>query len=396
MDRLIVQAVAYLHSSNQGLTQEEIAERLGVSQATVSRYIAQAIEAELLVPRRPMFVAGRLTDERLGELQQFAYRHHDDLKRGLERLAERTPGSFVPQFHVIDSGSVSEEPARYDARVTRVAKAAAFHVARQIGGLRIVGIPWGATMAQFVAAVEGCLEHPPREESPITFVPLAGETRAHSFRALSASDLVVRLHRIINGSTASEDGSGRGMMMNRTLFGVPARIPLKFERSKRVIQEFIRDDAGFRAVFGDFVDGALRGDSLVARMDTMFTGVGAIQKRRRDAWHSETMTAEEMRSEDVLKERTHGDICGVFLPRQGHEAWVEGVNSRLIALRLDDIRACARRARERDAKGTLGVCLLAVGRPKAEPIHACLTEGLINHMFIDHDAANGLVRLLGK
>jgi DNA-binding transcriptional regulator LsrR (DeoR family) len=396
MDRLLVQAVAYLHSSDQGLTQEEIAERLRISQATVSRYIAQAVEAELLVPRRPMFVSGRVTEERLGEIQQFAYRQHDKLKRGLQRLSQRHPGAFVPQFHVIDSGSVSEEPARYDARVARVAKAAAFHVARQIGGLRVVGIPWGVTMAQFVAAIEGCFEEAPRASIPVTFVPLAGETRAHSFRALSASDLVVRLHRIVNGPMGEDHAGGRGMMMDRTLFGVPARIPLKFERNKRVIQDFIRDDAGFRAVFGDFADSQSRRTSLVGRMDTMFTGVGAIQKHRRDAWHTETMAAEELTSDEVLKQRTDGDICGVFLARPGHEAWVESVNSRLIALRLDDIHNCAVRAREAGSKGPLGVCLLAVGRPKAEPIHACLSKGLINQMFIDHDAANGLVRLLAR
>jgi DNA-binding transcriptional regulator LsrR (DeoR family) len=426
---LEIQIAAYLRA--KGSSQRQIADAMRIKQSTVSRYLKTAMESGLLKERTPFFDRRLVTPERFEEIRRKGggyWPRMDELVTLLERHAEagrhdssesgRGRGkssaskkhAMIKEVRVIESGSTGITAQEYAKRIETMMPVAASEFQHYQDRLNLVGVPWGATMAGLVEALRVSQNAQVARASlhEIVFVPLAGETHDHPYLEISASNLARRLDRMVNEPVrkhkAAHSGDGAWTMADRRtsdaaqelksrmLGGVPARIPKSLDAKSGFLKHFLSRNVGYRNVFGDFdPDGNLVGARpLVDRLDAIFTSVGTFSPDRTDAWHDDTIKAENITTQQ-LEEKTLGDICGIFLARRPeHETWVRDLNSRLTGLRDDHIKACARRARL-EADGPLGVILIALGRAKAEIVSECVRKGWINILIIDDDLANSLI-----
>lgn len=165
LDTLVRAARLYYED---GLSQGEVARRLGLSGATVSRVLAQAREqgiVEVLIhdPRSPV--------QRVHEIEQ----------------------QLIERFGLADArvGVASADTGA----LRLVGRLAADLFGERLGAMRTVGLSWGTTLEAFVAEV------PHRVVPFIKVLPLTGETPA-STRPRPAA----RWCRLWRGAAASRPG----------------------------------------------------------------------------------------------------------------------------------------------------------------------------------------------
>jgi DNA-binding transcriptional regulator LsrR (DeoR family) len=428
---LEVQIAAYLRA--KGSSQRQIADAMRIKQSTVSRYLKAATESGLLKERTPFFDRRRIDPERFEEIRKKGGSYWpgmDELTSLIEKYAEPAKHEYyestrprskshssrkvamIKEVRVIESGSTGITSVEYARRIATMMPVAASEFQFYRDRLNLVGVPWGATMAGLVEALRVFQDPSAQNLGPsareVAFVPLAGETHDHPYLELSSSNLARRLDRLVNEPLRKHKSERRSFqepgafqrratdvvpdLKSRMLGGVPSRIPKSLDAKSGFLKHFLSRNLGYRNVFGDFdSDGNLVGPvPLVKKLDAVFTSVGTFSPDRTDAWHDDTIKAENITS-DLLEERTLGDICGIFLARRReHDAWVRDLNSRLTGLREDHIKECAWRARQ-DSDGPLGVILIALGRAKTEIVAECVRQGWINILIIDDDLANSLL-----
>lgn len=242
----------------------------------------------------------------------------------------------------------------------------------------LVGVSWGKTIFDAVAAMDQLDVNPPRNSRPITCFPLRGEALDQPM-SHSASEVAVQLADIMNGEKKQA----------LSLAGIPAMIPAAIEDRKKVSEgkELFRCFKMYSQIFGK--SDSDRKKACIGKVDTILTSVGSAMQ---DAGFWSMQLAESAGvSLPQLKKFVLGDIAGVLIPLEksadDSQSKIKDIQERWLGAELNDLKLCAKRA---ISTGKPGVIVLAIGSNKADVIYRILCEGVISHLFVDFDLATAL------
>jgi len=361
--------------ASDGLTQELISTRLGVSQATVSRLLRRAREEGVLVRT----LSCDLTEEEILDLKELIY--GQGLLQRLQNLQPRTR-EHLYSVKIFDTGhEARNDKQSYDNVLSMLGSHAAKHFAEQVlPKVDSMGIAWGATLRTLVTGLQNTTPPMPRREPRVQFVPVCGdppEVHRHALR--SSSTLVAQLDDCVNGAS---DNS-----FNFT--GVAAVIPSGIKaREVAVIRRFFELIPGYQHVFGGE-------HPAIDAVDSILTSVGCGEAIG-DPW-GEAMADAVRLPHKKLTQMTFGNIGGVFLKRKGVNTSADAealkeIDRRWTGIRETHFLRCARDAA--DGKRA-GVVVLASGK-KAEIVRECVRRGLVSQLLIDHELAAMLSRTIPK
>lgn len=362
--RVRIVACALLRS--QGYNQEDIAERMNLSQPVVSRLVTAAIQANLL-QAQPTFLAQNATPAELHLAQERYAGKHADLEK---RIRELVPRGLCFRLHTVaakDLQSFCDQAAR--------------HVAGLLTGDLIVGTMWGSTIDRIIDGVTRYAQ--PSKRSELRAIPLAGDPLFllnQETQQYSASVLAARLERAFTGRTRSDLPS---------LNGVPAYISrqrMSDPATAATLKDFIQTIPGFHRIFGPI--------GLEHQVNTVLTGVGVFAANPQ---HTATFIREREAQEGddfaALKKYILGDFAGSILPKPGLRAEqlreVESLNLGWLGIQLGQLKRIARQARTTSPPGVITVAFTG---DKAEILRESLKRGLINHLVVDDALALTLAR----
>lgn len=376
-----IKMVAFL-SGHEQESQIDIAEKLGISQAQVSRHIGFAKSKGWLKST----TACELTPDELrkveNEIQQRLI--PSDLEKNLQKLATRSGITAVRNIRVFNSGHTDTDEFGVFGRQ------AAGYVRDLILKARFVGITWGRTLFGLLEGLRALRIPSPWSEEPTLFFPLRGELqlgdpkeaagdpiyKGKDLAELSPSNLVVSFNQMVNGDRNEPI----------TLFAAPCFIPHVFKgKELATIKRFIQSTMTFKRIFGP-------GDTaLIDGMDTILSAVGTIAH---PSPIDGIMVAQSDESRSLIKHAV-GDLGGIFIPKAKLNAagmnYINSLEDRWPGMNLGHFRRCAKQAGE---SGMPGVILLNIGEKRAEAVYGCLKMGLVNELIIDQWLAKKLLTLV--
>lgn len=341
----------------QGKTQVDIAERLGISQSSVSTALRKARDDDLL-EERPRCLLDR---RRVSELEQLVY--SPDL---FGFLAREQPAGRPHLLHV----RIFDRDLGDDA----FARFAADHLSDEVfPAAERVGVAWGRTLQRTFENLEG--PPPRRRRPPIRVFPVCGSPPDANSRAHQASSrLVTLVDEHVNGIYTNK----------RNYNGVGAAIPISLQGPEEEgVRRYFDSIEGYRLVFG----GGAGQAPLIETVDTVLTGVGTNEVRD-DPWVKGAAQSAGFEPEE-LERHTIGNIGGWFFPRPGHpedQRYVDTANQRWTGIQEPHFASCAARAAKR---GSGGVVVVAAG-PKEDIVLECIRRGLVSQLVIDQELARAL------
>jgi len=382
-DELEIQAAAYLSSHNH--TQKEIADFLSLSQPVVSRVVKRAREEGYLKETGPEFVRTNISEQRMLEIQaRIAPRK---LANELNEFAIKNDLPFIPAVRVFPTPYLSSSKETFTLRTEDFGRVAAGYAAELLLRSRgCVGVSWGTTVANLATGISANCRVAARKPNPIMFVPLCGEPLGLTGTHFSASTLAAKLDGVLNGGTTH----------SHSLAAVPALIPKTFSTNEiSIIRKLIGHVEAYKKIFAGASRRNIHEEPLIDKLDTILASVGAAETTL--GWGHDELGRTAGFNRSDLKELIIGDISGVLIPkpklRDADKKKLIRIEERWTGIREDHIRNCALRAK-RDK--TTGVIVSTIGRNKAAIVLECVKRGLINHLLIDQDLADELVRLLGN
>ena len=356
---------AHAFCSGEGLTQEQIADRLGVSQSQVSRLLGVARQKRWLVDA-PAFrppPAGDPAHDLWREAEsQFV------VSKVLETKFCRAYGGPLRRVIVVDGLD--------EAYSAGAARALLPLLGPGQGAIETLGVTWGRNIRHVVLALRGLAATPPRADQPIRLVPLCGEPfmDRDDPQSFSSSALVWELHHVLNGGLAKAPLS---------IAGVHAFIPRRFSKAEAgTIRRFYQLGAGYTSIFAG-------PEPLVESLDSVLTAVGVASAQHRGIFLAERVHLGDLKESEIPS--ILGDVSGILIPRKkarpGLRGRVAAVNERWTA--------CARPpapVRRRPAGGP-GVIVAAQAANRARLIHRCLLEErMINTLLISRVLAESAGR----
>jgi Putative sugar-binding domain len=373
---------AYYRVYNPVLTQDDIARRVGLNQAQVSRALKEAREQKVLreVFRFPPDLS---PEDRLEIVNSFFPRHgqlEDALSERSRRLSRARSGGGSPfkRLYVVAAPGIDNEN---DARV----RASGFHsfgtsaagiVASYIDEVDMCCVAWGRTIAATVEYMPNSSASNEKKQ----FIPIAGEPTNHEPNGVAPSDAAHRLSQAWPGSKSL------------SLRGVPARIPKSVDDQDggEIARQLIGYSNNYRQIFG-----APDSDEapLISEVPMILTGLGNVDTSKQsivgvpDPWYLETVDAEGPNVLDLAV----GNIGGVWIARNeiGPEDKdrVAKVNERWLGAQYDHFKGCALNADP-------GVVVVAVEPDKADIVVETLH--LINVLIVSRQLADELASRLLK
>ena len=378
---------AYYSVYEPGLTQDQIASRVGLTQVQVSRLLKEARERGVL---REVFLfpADLAPEDRSDVVNSFFSRHgelQDALSRHSRQLSRKQSGGGTPfkQLYVVAAPGIDKDKdSLVHANAFRsFGMSAAGIVSSYIDGVDMCCVAWGRTIAETV-------KHMPHssaseENKKKQFIPIAGEPTNHEPNGIAPSDAARRLSQAWPGATSL------------SLRGVQARIPKAVydQDGGKAARELIRHSNHYRQIFG-----APDSDEtpLIAEVPMILTGLGNVDTSKRDIagfsdpWYTETVEAE---GPDVLKLAV-GNIGGVWIAKDDisdkDKERVAKVNERWLGAQYGDFRGCALNADLQHRRP--GVVVVAVEPDKAGIVLETLH--LINILIVSRQLADELARRL--
>lgn len=373
---LYVLAAAYLAS--KGDNQTQIADKLQINQAEVSRLLKIAIDEKKWLKKVPPIFTPRGAEAKWETAKtKFAQFLSDNALRTKLQALEERPGKRLRSVVVIRN-----HPDNFHPSVTETIKDVL-----QRG--TVVGMTWGRTMRNLVDLLKETLDEPIRKDNPIQFLPLCGEPLKdrHDPVNFSSSALVAELNVLINGPKSPPPPS---------LAGVPAIIPPGYKPSEvTLLRRFIGQVAGYSVVFGEEKRGE-RTPGLVDRVDTILTSLGVAQNAHphRGIFLQERVDLGDI-SEAELDEMVVGDVGGIIIPRanlgKAQTQRLEEMGRRWTGLQKDHLRDCARDA---VAMNKPGVVVFSRGDSSPEVrgrvVQRSIELGLVNELIVDEELATAL------
>jgi DNA-binding transcriptional regulator LsrR (DeoR family) len=362
--RIRMVACALLRS--QGYNQEDIAERMNLSQPVVSRIVTAAIQARLL-QAQPTFLPQNASPAEIKQAQRRYAGKHSDLEQKIRTLV---PRGLCFRLHTVaakDLHAFCEQAAR--------------HVAGLLTGDLIVGTMWGSAIERIIDGVTRYAQ--PSKRSELRAIPLAGDPLFllnQENQEYSASALAAKLERAFTGRTRSDLPS---------LNGVPAYISRSrmADRKKAAgLMDFIQSIPGYHLIFGSI--------GYERQVNTVLTGVGvfASSPQQTTATFIREREAQEGPEFAPLRQLILGDFAGSILPKPGlrpaQNDLVAGLNLGWLGISLSQLKRVAREAKTTSPPGVITVAFASDN--KAAIVRESLRRGLINHLVVDDDLAQQL------
>jgi DNA-binding transcriptional regulator LsrR (DeoR family) len=386
-DDLDMLAAAFL--AGEGKKQVEIANTLSLSPTAVSRLLKEARKTYLRQEVR--FLHEKLAPETMKNVLHRASRNQ--LGDTLNRLALRN-GVRGPVLRVYSCHSPSKDIRQ---RMEELSRYAAPYIRDLILRAKVCGVTWGGMLSRVVPALRELSLASPWKTDRIDIIPLSGEPLGDNPNSYSSSTLAHELGRIVNG----DEYNAESVAM------VPAFIPDGFTSQEvQGVWRLIGLVKSYNRIFGPpqgrastIVDrsAGLNDNSLANSLDMVLTSVGSAE---RPLGHGAGRLFETggLRIEQ-LRTLVIGDIGGVCYPRpdlstEEKEA-LRGVTSRWTGVSRRHLRGCARRAHEGDPfRSAPGVVVICVGSERAKFLIDVVKLGVVNHLIIDDDLQNALLREL--
>jgi predicted transcriptional regulator len=388
-DQKQVEMTAAAFLAGEGRRQKEIADKLNISQAAVSRYLKEAREENLL--REEVYFleekAGLATMEKVRELL-FRKSLQDELERFAVRHNQR-PAKAVRVFKC-DSGTNEKKIKSDRERMARLAELAAPHVRGLLLRARVCGLTWGGMLASLVAELRNLHVRTPWQEQDIQCIPLTGEPLGNDPVSYSSSSLAFELGKIIN----QRDYHAPSLAM------VPAFIPEQFSEAEIAgVWKLIELVQSYRQIFGPHPDEkAVPPEStpppLAEQLDMVLTSVGSSDNPMGFGLGSlfKTMSIRV----DELRALIVAEIGGVCLARCNLERKqtkkFEGFRAHWTGLRQKHLEACAERGADPKTNAP-GVVVVSVGRERAAVVAELVKRGLVNHLLVDNLLADELDKI---
>lgn len=377
-DKLTI-ASALLFSQRQ--SQAAIAERLDISQATVSRLIRRAQELGWLA-ERPALHPRVIGEERLASVEA-EYLSDPDLEPRL-------------------LGAGQQSDIRLDVRSypnDMFELAAGERVANLLARSRLVGVLWGRTIRGLIESLAPGGARGGVGRPDFRCIPLCGDPlflMNQSQQPYSASRLAEQLEQIYTGVESPDLPS---------LSGVPAYVGRQArggEDNGQQLRRFVESIPGFQRIFGSSSGAGSRpGGASIDRVDTILTGVGSIPSPEEpDVGSMSTFIQERIEQEpglDVaeLRRIAWGDMGGLLLGRRVDDEdppEVHELNAGWMGLELSHYARLAKRATEENLPG---VILLAAGAAKAPTVVEAVRRGYVNEVLCDRALGDEVRELAG-
>ncbi len=362
----------------QGFNQPQIAEAMGVSQATVSRWLREAMQERWLVHAAPV-LSEDVEQTYLPVLSEhFAVlpRHGEALKAAFAReVAEGKSRSRLRWLAVVPGGA-EENPERSRrlvgaAGARRLAELVSRVVARSRSSRSkyiYLGILWGRTLAALAACSQSL--RVPR----LVVLPLIGGTPTTAVFPQAGDDA----NTLAKMLTRQFGGQHDPMPLT-----VPAAITTEFSPDEAaVIRKFVATDPSYREILGP--------GGLAEQVRIAILGIGSASEAYVAEWLSARpyVTLEEL--EQLRADGFHGDIaCRFFGCYPGlRSETAEIVNQRALGIELERIATIS-------ADPERHVLACAASSDKAQAIAGAVRCGLVTDLVTDEFAAKAILRSLG-
>lgn len=362
--------------SNHGCKQDDIAERLGISQAEVSRLLSKAEKAWNFYSPRPSFLRERVPEEDQAAAEQLLT-NRSPHARVFRAWVPATVRCFAVQ--VLPS---EEEPFFLFA---------ADRVLQLLAHSSVVGVMWGSALWKLVNRIKTQVAtSKPIKPWPLQCVPLAGDpvhVMHQGNQPCSASQLAAALEEALTGQRQEA---------TPTLTGVHAYYPLRLRMTPE-FRDHLAGIPGYRRIFGSGSTGPE--PPLAERVDTFLTGVGVLPLEDSAAWPQAAvflrqLIAQQESTAEELSRLAYGDFGGLLLAREGlgqrDAARVEALNQSWTGMQLPKLKQLAARAAANRAPG---IVVVAAGAAKACMIREVMRRGLVNELIIDTALADALLAL---
>ena len=377
-----VKMAAAARLAAEGKDQRTIGRRLKISQSGVSRLLKEAEEDRGWLVRTLHVIQSKIPEEVRLQADKLLAPH--ELER---RLRDAWRSTRLREIHVFDCCPDGATASDIDACLPLFGRAAATRVRELIKPLHVIGVAWGATLANIVRGLEQVCEAGARQNNPVEFVPLCCEPLGFAQVAGSASLLAGQLNQIIN--------QGRGKVHSFT--GVPAFIPTDFSPQDRAtVERLLRQVESYAHIFPPrhtSPNDAPPGGYLVQQVQLVLTSVGPPEKALGFINDGLVHNLRIERSE--LQKHVVGDICGVLIPQPGLDAdslrRVEEWNQAWTGITLDQLRAIPSRVGDHPA----GRVLVSIGINKVPIVLEAVRLDLVDELLIDSSLAAGLASALG-
>lgn len=276
--------------------------------------------------------------------------------------------------------------------VERIGLFAAKRLAESLSeGEHVVGINWGWSVRHCVVNLR-----PPRPNPGNRFVPIVGslsldETDPHYDEAIECS-----ANRLAQLAASSFDAPRAPRITT------PAYIPRRFHadpRGLRAIRDFVESDVSYRRIFGGKDESGLTHPGLLHQVDTLVTGLSAIDVDILPIYRPNLITQEDIpileRAGVVGDLALHLIVESEQADRQTPEGQlVETINSLIVGAEPVDFVRVAARARQSNNAG-LGVMVLSVGAWKARILTTAIRMGAVTELITDLDTAIAIARHVG-
>jgi DNA-binding transcriptional regulator LsrR (DeoR family) len=374
----------------RGLTQEAVADEMGVSRATVSRLIDRAANRLHCFEEVPRFIRSNVPEQWLHLIED--ERRYAALADQIARLPARDDRRPT-RIRVFDSGSSEETETAIERRQIQFGAHAAPYIAERLTSARHIGIAWGSTLSRVIDGLERTEFAWPEDWHP-RIVPVSAEPMRFAHNEFTSSTLARRLDGIINARQPAD-------RQRLALTGIPAFIPhdfrkllpessdwpeeehRRFNASLRAF--YIKSSPAYAAIFGPPDPLIKKIDALVTSLGTSVCPMGFCNEDLRETGH---VTREE------LAELVAGDIGGVLLPKSATtKPTVDDLMSLWTGISYDDLDRVAHRAIVEKTPGTI---VIVIGSARIEPLCEILAEGLCTELLLDRDAADALPGALAR
>lgn len=416
----LIQIVASLAVKyGKDFKQRVIADRLEVSQSTISRALNLAEEQELLV--RTSKFNGKLSPSALAVLARLE-NNESKITRSLRELEEDQDDiafQEIDVFEVFDdqnddksSPKTAESPEqagrRRERHIKQFGAGAGAILTRWLAGADRVGVTWGATIhfASMHIDFGG-----PSDKNP-EFLPTCANIRTGRGQFTSTTIAGNLNHR----------ATGNPEDANRYSLALNAFIPWEYSdevvpegRSESELTKFAKIMLESSKAYGDILGGYLHRDASdpASRFGTLITGIGEdhnpygrnfndFMRIARPRKPPTDPKARKPIDKEEIRRLFIGDFAGDLLiaPNPDFTAdEIERANEirRLwTGIRIEDMREIARAAAlDRHDRTRMGVIVVGAGAGKAQTLLQAIRKGLVSRAVVDRQLMNALSDLAG-
>lgn len=411
-DELEMNKAAYLSvyerdpATGKPLTQDRVADRLGLSREQVNRYIQQARRQGVL---RTEYTP--LSEEVLDRVVLDL--NYTDVEKVLKDFAEHHRGSnqgrSIQSVTVVCDELDCDHRDAWDESLLRfgpltVSKTRQFIKAVAKLPSPVAAVAWGRILRSVVDGVSARDFRDIRGRDGVRCIPLWGEVWGPEIPEWKGTVFTDRDR--LSSSTLARDLEAK---LNRrkdrrrrySLEAVPVMLPREMAEHWEVLFEYLEKVSAWGEIFGRRDRrGAGRSKKsgktrpLVERMQLVLAGAGSPENPGR--FMSPEVLKNVLSEQDTnrLLQAVYGDVAGVLMEKPGlsraDQRLLDGIHASWTGVREEHLRQCAEKAHHGEA---VGVVVYAVHKSRALPILEAIRRGIVTHLVTEMGLAVELKRM---